>query len=83
MIVITRKDGGVSIMRLMEQAAEVAAAGHLDIAVQAEIAQWPQAAQDQVVSWREMPDDALPTDRTQRHLWCDVTPDLVIDIKGD
>ena len=32
------------------------------------------------VSHRLMPDDAIPTDRTHREAWCDVTPELVIDI---
>ncbi len=32
------------------------------------------------ISHREMPDEAIPTDRTFRDAWADTTPELTIDI---
>lgn len=80
-IVISRKDGGVSIMSLHEQAAEAAelAPEHLDTVITSEISQWPKERQDQVVSWQPFPDDVLPADRHFRNAWV-AHPDKGIDV---
>lgn len=70
--VIKLVNGGVAIMNLAEgeNAAE-------------NIAKWSDELQSKVVSYREMPDDAIPEDRSQRHLWADISDDLVIDIDSN
>lgn len=80
-VVIKRPDGGVSIMVLQGLAAEAheLAPEYLDMIVQAEISQWPKEDQGAVVSWRAMPDDAIPTDRTFRAAWSDTSKELVVD----
>lgn len=84
-IVIKKIDGSVSVMTLLDDAAEASALApeHLDTIVQAEIAQWPDDLRESVVSWRVMPDDAIPTDRTFRAAWSDTTPSASIDIDMD
>jgi len=77
-LVIKRSDGGVSIMTLLGEAAQ-AFEHDPETVVRAEIAAWTQADQDAVVSWRAMPDEAIPTDRTFRGAWADTTPEAVID----
>lgn len=62
-------DGSVQIMTLVNQADEAYA-----------IEQWKIANPEKYVSHRQMPDSAIPTDRTFRHLWTDTSPELVIDI---
>jgi hypothetical protein len=61
-------DGSVQIMTLVKGAAEDA------------IGKWKQQWPGKYVSHREMPDDAIPTDRTFREAWTDTTPEAVIDI---
>lgn len=79
-IVIKKKDGSIAIMRLAGVAAETYdnAPEHLDTIVQAEIDGWSSGADD-VASFRTMPDDAIPADRTFREAWRDDTPELSID----
>lgn len=66
---LKRADGGVSVMHL-------AANG----GVETELAKWPVADRQEVVSWREIDISGIPSDRTFRNAWCDVTPEPVIDI---
>lgn len=73
MIVITRKDGGVSIMALTVEAKSA----------DAEIEKWKLRHPDEYLSHREMPDSAYPEDKTFRNAWRDVTPEPVIDIDID
>lgn len=70
MIVIKKNDGSVFIMHLM--------GGQKNI--QAEIDKWPLEQRNAVVSWREMPDEVIPSDRIYRDAWCDETADHVVDI---
>jgi hypothetical protein len=67
--VIKCTDGSVAIMTLVEGA-------DLDEA----ISKWKQSHPNKYLSHREMPDDAVPTDRTFRDAWTDTTPELTIDI---
>lgn len=82
-VVIKRADGGVSVMQLAGIAAEAAdlAPEHTDTIVGAEIAAWPKAEQDAVVSWRVMEDDAIPQDRTFRGAWRDDTEAPIVDVE--
>lgn len=41
---------------------------------------WKDVNLGKYFSHREMPDEAIPTDRTYRNAWSDTTPELVIDI---
>jgi hypothetical protein len=41
---------------------------------------WAAMYPNQYISHREMPDEAIPTDRTFRNAWADITPELTIDI---
>ncbi|WP_425991395.1 hypothetical protein [Afipia sp. DC4300-2b1] len=84
-IVIKRADGGVSVMTLLGDALEAAnsAPDHLETIVQAEIAQWQKEDRADVVSWRVIPDEEIPTDKTFRAAWRDETPDLRIDLDMD
>lgn len=81
-IIVSRKDGGVSIMTLQDHAAEAnkLAPNQIETIVQAELAQWSKVDQDAVVSWRMMEDAAIPDDRTFRNAWRDTTPEAVIDV---
>ena len=67
--VIKCTDGSVAVMTLV-------AGANLDEA----ISKWKQAHPNKYLSHREMPDDAVPTDRTFRDAWTDTTPELTIDI---
>ncbi len=87
-IVITRVDGGVSIMTLVQQRPQevVDETGETSWVLPVidpgeEVEKWKGTHPGQYVSHREMPDEAIPVDRSQRHLWCDETPDPVIDIR--
>ena len=68
-IVIKLASGGVAIMTLVNDADEAEA-----------IEKWKLANPEKYVSHRQMPDSAIPTDRTFREAWTDTTPELVIDI---
>jgi len=84
LIVIKRKDGGVSIMKLSGQTAAAydAAPEHGDIIIEKEIEQWEATQHDheKSISWRIMPDDAIPNDDTFSGAWTDTTSELKIDI---
>ena len=67
--VIKCTDGSVAVMTLVADA-------DLDEA----ISKWKQVHPNKYLSHREMPDDAVPTDRTFRDAWADTTPELTIDI---
>jgi len=41
---------------------------------------WKAAHPGKYLSHREMPDNAIPTDRTFRAAWADTTPELTIDV---
>jgi len=41
---------------------------------------WALMHPNQYISHREMPDEAIPTDRTFRNAWADITSELTIDI---
>lgn len=47
------------------------------------IGKWKQVHPNKYLSHREMPDDVIPTDRTFRDAWADITPELTIDIDMD
>lgn len=68
-IVTTNSDGGVWITTLVD--------GHKFEDV---MKKWPPEMQEKYVSHREMPDDAIPKDRTNREAWEDKTAPLVIDV---
>ena len=68
-IVIKLASGGVAIMTLVNDADEAEA-----------IEKWKLANPEKYVSHRQMPDSAIPTDRTFREAWADTTPELTIDI---
>ena len=67
--IIKCTDGSVAIMTLVEGA-------DLDTV----ISKWQQVHPNMYLSHREMPDDVIPTDRTFRDAWADITPELTIDI---
>jgi hypothetical protein len=67
--VIKLASGGVAIMSLVNGADEAEA-----------IEKWKLANPEKYVSHRQMPDSAIPTDRTFRDAWADTTPELTIDI---
>ena len=67
--VIKLASGGVAIMTLVNDADEAEA-----------IEKWKLANPEKYVSHRQMPDSAIPTDRTFREAWEDTTPELTIDI---
>lgn len=69
-IAIKRTDGGVSIMTVIGNA-------NVNTCVE----QWKAVNEGKYVSHREMPDEAIPTDRSNREAWADETPELVIDIR--
>lgn len=77
-IVIKMNDSSVRIMALHNEAAQ-AFEHDPEVAVGAEIASWPKQDQTGVESWRAMPDEAIPTDRTFRNAWADTSKELVID----
>lgn len=65
-IVIRRRDGGISVMTLLEDALEAATLSpeHLDIIVGAEIAQWSEEDRNSVAGWKFVPDSEIPTDKS-------------------
>jgi hypothetical protein len=67
--VIKLASGGVAIMTLVNDADEVEA-----------IEKWKAVNPGAYVSHRQMPDSAIPADRTFRDAWADITPELTIDI---
>jgi hypothetical protein len=68
-IVIKKAGGGVAIMTVV---------GDADVAECLE--KFKAVNPGMYVSHREMPDEAIPADRTFRDAWDDVTPEAVIDI---
>ena len=70
--IIKCADGSIQIMTLVDGADEAVALKH-----------WKLSNPDAYISHRQMPDSAIPTDRTYRHLWTDTTPELIIDIPAD
>jgi len=66
---VIKTTAGVATMTLVVGADEAGA-----------IEKWKLANPGKYISHREMPDAAIPTDRTFRNAWADVTPELVIDI---
>ena len=44
------------------------------------IEKWKLANPEKYVSHRQMPDSAIPTDRTFRDAWADTSPELTIDV---
>jgi len=69
MRIVIKTTDGVAIMSLVEGADEAEA---LD--------KWKAVNPGEYVSHREMPDAAIPKDRSYRDAWADTTPDPVIDI---
>lgn len=69
MRIVIKTQDGVQIMTLVEGANFEEA-----------LAKWANVNPNQYISHREMPDDAIPTDRTFRGAWTDTTPELTIDI---
>jgi hypothetical protein len=67
--VIKCTDGSVQIMTLVNSEDETEA-----------IEKWKLAHPDAYISHRQMPDSAIPTDRTFRDSWADTTSELTIDI---
>lgn len=67
--IIKCTDGSVAVMTLVAGADEAEA-----------IEKWKLVNPDVYVSHRQMPDSAIPTDRTFRNAWADTTPELTIDI---
>lgn len=68
-IVIKKASGGIAVMRLLNN-------GDIETC----IAQWKAVNPGEYVSHREIPDAAIPTDRTFRNAWADTTPAQVVDI---
>lgn len=71
-IAITRTDG-VSIMRLIDDQ------GDITDCVNRELAAWHQNERSKVVSWREIQEADIPTDRTFRGAWED-TGSITVDM---
>ena len=69
MRIVIKTHDGVQIMTLVEGA-------NFEDALR----KWADVNPNQYISHREMPDDAIPTDRTYRGAWTDTTPQLTIDI---
>ena len=69
MKIVIQKIDGVSVMNLVNDADLLQA---LD--------KWKSINPGKYISHREMPDEAIPTDRDFRNAWADTTPELVIDI---
>lgn len=66
---ITRDDGGVSIMRLLNEARDI----------DAEIKRWEAASNLKCVSYREIKEDDLPQDRKHRNSLIDTGKSLALD----
>jgi hypothetical protein len=69
MRIVIKTHDGVQIMTLVEGA-------NFEDALR----KWADVNPNQYISHREMPDEAIPTDRTYRGAWDDITPELTIDI---
>ena len=67
--VIKLASGDVAVMTLVDGADEAQA-----------IEKWKAVNPGAYVSHRQMPDEAIPTDRTFRDAWADTTPELTIDV---
>jgi hypothetical protein len=67
--VIKCTDGSVAVMTLIEGAD-----------INEAIGKWKQVHPNKYLSHREMPDAAIPTDRTFRDAWADTTSERIIDI---
>lgn len=67
MIAITRSDGGVSIMSIIDEKADV----------EKEIEKWSQSHSEKYISHREISASDIPPDRTFRNAW---KPDLSHDM---
>jgi len=78
-VVVKKTDGSVAVMTFTAKYAQ-AAEHDVDAVVSAEIAAWTPEDQASVVSWRAVPDEAIPTDRTFRAAWTDTTKEPVVDI---
>lgn len=62
-------DGSIAVMTLVD-GADLAEA----------LRKWGDVNPGKYSSHRDMPDEAIPTDRTFREAWVDTTPELVIDV---
>lgn len=71
-VVISRTDGGVSIMSINGELT--------DDAIDIELQKWRDNSPGQYVSHRLMDASAIPADRTWREAWADVSDEPVIDI---
>ena len=69
MKIVIKKTDGIDIMTVI---------GNSDTSD--ELRKWQDFNVGKYVSHREMPDDAIPTDRTFRDAWDDTTTELSIDI---
>ena len=69
MKIVIKTTDGVQIMTLV---------GDSDVGEA--LSKWGDLHPNKYISHREMPDDAIPEDRTFRDAWADTTPELVIDI---
>jgi|TARA_R110000868_G_scaffold89762_2_gene249686 multidrug efflux pump subunit AcrB len=67
-IVITTTDG-IQIMSLVQ-----------DSNLSEALRKWGDLHPNKYISHREMPEEAIPLDRTFRDAWADTTPELTIDI---
>ena len=67
-IVITTTDG-IQIMSLVQ-----------DSDLSEALRKWGDLYPNKYISHREMPEEAIPLDRTFRDAWADTTPELTIDI---
>jgi len=67
--IIKCTDGSVAVMTLVAGADEAEA-----------LKKWKLVNPDTYVSHRQMPDSAIPADRTFRNAWADTTPELTIDV---
>jgi multidrug efflux pump subunit AcrB len=70
-VVITTTEG-VQIMSLVQ-----------DSNLSDALNKWASLHPNKYISHREMPDEAIPLDRTFRDAWVDTTPELTIDIDMD
>ena len=69
MRIVIKTHDGVQIMTLAEGA-------NFEDALR----KWADVNPNQYISHREMPIEAIPTDRSYRGAWADTTPELTIDI---
>jgi len=69
MKIVIKTTEGVAVMTLVNEA-------DLSEALR----KWSAVNPGKYISHREMPDEAIPTDRTFRDAWADTTPELTVDI---